>query len=158
MRCLLALPVTLLCLIGCGGSSPPSLEGKWVLDVEASGVPDMGQDMKDVPYIRFEGDSKAFFSVNGHAVDEMAATYERNGKLIRVFPEEYVRPIFFGIDGSIYKDGMAIEWEFDDDQVVWAQRGRQGRKLMFKRGSSPAPYRPARVSGTPLDQPAGGAR
>lgn len=139
MRCLLALPVTLLCLIGCGGSSPPSLEGKWVLDVE-------------------EGDTKAFFSVNGHAVDEMAATYERNGKLIRVFPEEYVRPIFFGIDGSTYKEGMAIEWEFDGDQVVWAQRGRQGRKLMFKRGSSQAPDRPARVSGTPLDQPPGGAR
>jgi hypothetical protein len=142
MRYLLALPVTLFCLVGCGGSSQPSLEGKWALDLEASGVPNLGQDMKTVPYLRFEGPSRVFFTVNGSATDEMAANYELKGKLIRVFPEEYVRPIFFGIDGTLYKEGMAIEWELRSSQIIWAQRGRPGRNMVFNRLPMPAPARP----------------
>lgn len=143
MKCLLALPILLLGLVGCAGSSQPSLEGKYVLDVKASGVPNFGQDMKTVPYLRFEGTSKVFFCVNGAASDEMAATYEMKDTLIRVFPEEYVRPIFFGIDGTLYKEGMAIEWELkDNSQIVWAQKGRAGRKLVFTRLLMPAPTRP----------------
>lgn len=142
MRYLLALLVTLLCLVGCGGSSQPSLEGKWALDVKASGIPNVGQDMKTVPYLRFEGASRVFFSVNGAAPDEMAATYEMKDTLIRVFPEEYVRPIFFGIDGTLYKEGMSIEWELHNSRIIWAQRGRPGRKMVFNRLPMPAPTRP----------------
>jgi len=141
MKSLPALPLLLLCVVGCGGSSP-SLEGKWALDVKASGIPDVGQDMKTVPYVRFEGTSKVFFSVNGAAPDEMAATYEMKGAMIRVFPEEYVRPVFFGIDGTLHKEGMAIEWELKDGQIIWAQRGRPGRKMVFNRLPMPAPTRP----------------
>ena len=134
--------VSALLFVGCGGSSQPSLEGKYVLDVKASRFPNVSQDMKAVPYLRFAGTSKVLFCVNGAASDEMAATYELKDKLIRVFPEEYVRPMFFGIDGTLYKEGMAIEWELKDNQIVWAQKGRPGQKLVFNRVTMPAPTRP----------------